>query len=63
MPSNDRDCKICPVIRRVGENENNDLRAVRFLLSPTAVFGGVLKCKIQKKGLDDEEDVLGYDFR
>jgi hypothetical protein len=47
----------------VGENENNDLRAVRFLLSPTAVFGGVLKCKIQKKGLDHEEDVLGYDFR
>ena len=63
MPSNNRDCKISPGIRRVGEKENNDLRAVRFLLSPTAVFGGVLKCKIQKKGLDHEEDVLGYDFR
>jgi hypothetical protein len=25
-------------------------------------LGGVLKCKIQKKGLDHEEDVLGYEW-
>jgi len=67
--SDDRDCEIGrpmrnPAIGGETEEEHNDLRAVRSsstaAAAAAAVDGGVLKCKIQKNGLDDEEDVLGY---
>jgi len=69
MPSNDRDLPprrgTGPKMRREREWERKKRMIseplLAFLLSPTAAFGGVLKCKIQKEGLDEEENVLGYE--
>ena len=60
--SDDRDCKMYP--QSGGWERKKAMISEPFASSPLSYrsfWEGVLKCKIQKKGLDHEEDVLGYE--